>query len=164
MTNFDWTKFSRKIAIRAKLTDIYDAWAKASEIEKWFLSKAIFIDTNNMPIGNAEQIQKGFSYKWNWYLFDNTESGKITEANGKDFIQFTFAGECLVDIKLSTHENYVMVELTQKNIPTDDNSKQGIRLGCDAGWSFFLLNLKSVYEGGLDLRNMDTKLKGMLNN
>lgn len=164
MTNFDWTTFTRKIAIKAKLSDIYYAWTKTSEIEKWFLSKAIFTDTNEAPIEKDKPIEKGFTYEWNWYLYDTTEHGKITAANGKDFIQFTFAGNCLVDIKLSIQEDSVIVELSQKNIPTDDNSKQGIRLGCDSGWSFFLVNLKSVYEGGLDLRNKDTSLKGMLNN
>ncbi len=164
MTNFDWTKFTRKIAIKANLSDIYDAWTKASEIEKWFLSKATFNDTKGNPICKDEPFEKGFAYEWNWYLYDNTEKGKITDTNGKDYLQFTFAGECLVDIKLSIQDHYVIVELTQKNIPTDDNSKKGIRLGCDSGWSFFLLNLKSVYEGGLDLRNKDTSLKGMLNN
>jgi hypothetical protein len=164
MTNFDWTTFTRKIAIKAKLSDIYNAWTKASEIEKWFLGKAIFNDSNEKPIHSEKTIEKGFTYDWNWYLFDTKEHGKITEANGTDFIQFTFAGNCLVDVKLSLQDDYVIVELTQKNIPTDDNSRQGIRLGCDSGWSFFLVNLKSVYEGGIDLRNKNTRLKGMLNN
>jgi hypothetical protein len=164
MTNFDWTTFTRKIAIKATLSDIYCAWTKASEIEKWFLSKAVFTDNNKAPISKDKLIEKGFTYEWNWHLYDTTEHGKITDANGKDFIQFTFAGECLVDIKLSIQGDYIIVELTQRNIPIDDNSKQGIRLGCDSGWSFFLVNLKSVYEGRIDLRNKDTSLKGMLNN
>ena len=126
MTNFDWTTFTRKIAIKAKLSDIYYAWTKTSEIEKWFLSKAIFTDTNETPIEKDKPIEKGFTYEWNWYLYDTTEHGKITAANGKDFIQFTFAGNCLVDIKLSIQDDSVIVELSQKNIPTDDNSKQGI--------------------------------------
>ncbi len=163
MKNFDWTTFTKKIAIKAKQSEIYNAWTKASDIEKWFLSKAVFIDTNENSIGKEEQIEKGFSYEWNWFLYDVTERGKITETNGQDFIQFTFAGECLVDIKLSTQDEYVIVELIQKNIATDENSKQEIRLGCESGWSFFLVNLKSVYEGGIDLRNKDTKHKGMLN-
>jgi hypothetical protein len=163
MKNFDWTTFTRKIAIKSNLTDMYNAWTKAVEIEKWFLSNAVFLDTNKKPISKDQPIEKGFTYEWNWYLYEVTERGKITNANGKDFIQFTFAGECLVDIKLSTQDNYVIVELTQKNIPTDENSKQGIRLGCDTGWSFYLVNLKSVYEGGLDLRNKNTGFKGMVN-
>ncbi len=164
MTNFDWTTFTRKIAIKASQSTIYNAWAKTSEIEKWFLSKAVFRDTNKNPIDSNQPIEKEHTYEWNWYLFDVTERGKITAANGNDYIQFTFAGECLVDIKLTQQDDYVIVELNQKNIPTDDKSKQEIRLGCSSGWSFFLINLKSVYEGGLDLRNKDTHLKGMLNN
>lgn len=164
MDNFNWTTFTKKIAVKTNVSVIYKAWTNVNEIEKWFLSKAIFIDANNKPIGNDTTIEKGYSYEWNWYLFDVTERGKITEANGKDYIQFTFAGDCLVDIKLTEQDENVIVELTQKNIPTDDNSKQGIRLGCEAGWSFFLLNLKSIYEGGIDLRNKDISLKGMLNN
>jgi Activator of Hsp90 ATPase homolog 1-like protein len=163
MINFDWTTFTRKIAIKSELSDIYNAWTKASEIEKWFLSKAIFKDTDEIPILKDKPIEKGFTYEWNWYLYGTTQYGKITDTNGMDFIQFTFEGECLVDIKLSIQDDYVIVELTQKNIPTDDNSKQGIRLGCDSGWSFFLVNLKSVYEGGLDLRNKDIRFEGMLN-
>lgn len=164
MKNFDWTTFTRKIAIKAKLSDIYDAWTTADEIEKWFLSNATFYDANKESISKNVQLKKGMTYAWNWYLFDETEYGSITKANGTDAIQFTFAGECLVDIKLSVQGDDTIVELTQKNIPTDDDSKQGIRLGCASGWSFFLLNLKSVYEGGLDLRNKNTQLKGMLNN
>jgi uncharacterized protein YndB with AHSA1/START domain len=164
MTNFNWTTFTRKIAIKAALSEIYNAWTKATEIEKWFLSNAIFTDANQTPLSKDMPIEKGCTYQWNWHLYDTTEHGKITDTNGKDYLQFTFAGNCLVDINLSVQGEYVLVELTQKNIPTDDNSKQGIRLGCDRGWSFFLVNLKSVYEGGIDLRNKDTSLKGMLNN
>jgi len=57
----------------------------------------------------------------------------------------------------------VIVKLTQKNIPTDDVSKRNIRLGCESGWSFYLLNLKSIYEGGVDLRNKNPEFIGMLN-
>ncbi|MCH8011511.1 MAG: SRPBCC domain-containing protein [Candidatus Marinimicrobia bacterium] len=164
MKNFNWTTFTRKIAVKAKLSDIYDAWTIPSEIEKWFLSNANYYDENTNPIERESNIEKDHSYEWSWYLYDIVEKGKITEANGKDFLQFTFAGECIVDIKLIQQKEYVVVELTQKNIPEDDESKRNIRLGCDSGWSFFLVNLKSVYEGGLDLRNKNADLKGMINN
>ncbi len=164
MKNFDWTKFSRKIAVKAEITDIYNAWTKASEIEKWFLSDAKFYDTYHQLIKKEDAVKEGFSYEWSWYSFDQTESGRITEANGVDYLQFTFAGECLTEIKLSSIDEYVIVELLQKNIPTDENSKQSIRLGCDSGWSFYLVNLKSFYENGADLRNKKLDFKGMINN
>lgn len=163
MKNFNWTTFTKRIAVKANLSVIYDAWTKPSEIEKWFLSNANYYDENTNPIKRESNIKKNNTYEWSWYLYDIVEKGKITEANGMDFLQFTFAGECLVDIKLSKQNEYVVVELTQKNIPTDDESKQDIRLGCDSGWSFFLVNLKSIYEGGLDLRNKNADLKRMIN-
>lgn len=163
MENFDWSSFTRKIAIRATLSEIYNAWSKATEIEKWFLSDAAFFRNKEM-LDKEIPVAQGDSYQWKWFLYDDLENGTITQANGKDYIQFTFAGNCLVDIKLSETNDYVVVELTQKNIPLDESSKRDIRLGCHTGWSFYLVNLKSVYEGGLDLRNKDVALPPMTNN
>ncbi|MCZ4245355.1 SRPBCC family protein [Pedobacter punctiformis] len=164
MENFDWTRFTIKIAIKAELDEIYKAWTTATEIEKWFLSHAEFLDENNVVLSKDQPALKGDRYKWNWHLYEDTEFGNITEANGKNFVQFTFAGNCLVEINLKQEFEYTIVQLTQKNIPVDDSSKRNIRLGCHDGWSFYLVNLKSVYEGGLDLRNKDNRFKPMLNN
>lgn len=164
MENFDWTKFTRKIAVKSSITKLYDAWTKSSEIERWFLSEASFFDKEGKKIDSDNSAEKDSSYEWKWFLYDDIEKGTITEANGKDFVQFTFARNCLVDIKLTEESGYTIVELTQKNIPTDENSKRNIRLGCHTGWSFYLVNLKSVYEGGLDLRNKDENMLPMVNN
>jgi len=164
MKNYDWTQFTRKVAIKAPMADLYNAWTIPSEIEKWFLKTADYKSANGDAIDKDENVSQSDTYAWSWYLYDIVENGRITEANGTDFFQFSFAGECLVEIKLEQFDEYVIVELTQKNIPTDDDSKHDIRLGCDSGWSFFLVNLKSFYEGGIDLRNKDEKLRAMLNN
>ncbi|WP_286967524.1 SRPBCC family protein [Flavobacterium sp. UBA4854] len=164
MENFDWTSFSKKIAVRAELSDIYNAWTKAEELEKWFLEKVSFFDGNQEPLSKGKNAEKDNTYEWLWYLYDDSMKGKIVSANGKDQLQFTFEGNCLVDINLSEKEDYTIVELRHHNIPTDDYSKQYIRLGCSNGWHFYLTNLKSVYEGGLDLRNKDSNLNPMINN
>ena len=164
MKNFNWTTFTKRIAVKAQLSDIYNAWTKSKEIESWFLSNADYFDESENRIDKQTNVKQGYSYAWSWYLYDVEEKGQITEANGVDHLQFTFAGECTVDINLTQQDEQVIVELIQQNIPQDDDSKRGIRLGCDSGWSFFMVNLKSVYEGGLDLRNKNIELKGMLNN
>ena len=97
-------------------------------------------------------------------MYDLEESGKVISANGKDHFAFSFAGDCVVEIRLEPVHEMVRVELTQSNIPTDDLSKREIRLGCASGWAFFLVNLKSVLEGGLDLREKDRRFtKPLLN-
>jgi hypothetical protein len=163
MKDFDWTKFTKKIAVKTTLSDIYDAWTKPVALESWFLSKAVFFREEEGIVDRKQNILKEDSYEWSWFLYDGVEKGKITKANGSDHLQFTFAGECIVDVELKQEEEYVIVILTQKHIPTDDASKRNIRLGCESGWSFYLLNLKSIYEGGVDLRNKNPNFKGMVN-
>lgn len=164
MKDFNWETFTKKIAVKADISDLYNAWTIPNEIEKWFLSSAVFHKPSGQRVENNEHVNQNDSYQWSWYLFDIAETGKIIQANGRDFFQFSFAGNCIVEIKLIQSQDDVIIELTQSNIPTDNKSKRGIRLGCDSGWSFFLVNLKSVYEGGIDLRNKNENLKGMLNN
>ena len=91
------------------------------------------------------------------------EIGSILGCNGKDFIKFKFgtAGDCIVNIKTEEGEN--VVELIQENIPTDEVGMRNYHLGCKTGWTFYLANLKSVMEGGIDLRNKNEKIKRVIN-
>ncbi|WP_057937554.1 SRPBCC family protein [Algoriphagus resistens] len=164
MKNFDWTSFTKRIAVKASLAEIYDAWTKAEELEKWFLKQVDFYSLENTSFDRKANVAKDISYAWYWYLYDEPMKGRITSVNGRDFIQFTFEGECLVDVNLEELNGYVIVTLRHHNIPLDDNSKQYVRLGCSNGWAFYLTNLKSVFEGGLDLRNKDEALPAMINN
>ncbi len=164
MKNFDWTKFKVKIAVKAPMEKIYRAWAVPAEIEKWFLERARYFNEDGTLAGMDKPVTQGMKYNWSWYLYDILEEGFINIANGTDHIRFTFAGDCLVDVRLSMQYEYTIIELEQSNIPVDDESKKNIRLGCHEGWSFYLVNLKSIYEGGHDLRATDTRLQPMLNN
>ncbi|RZM29392.1 MAG: SRPBCC domain-containing protein [Pedobacter sp.] len=164
MKDFDWTSFTKRIAVKSSLPEIYAAWTVASGLEKWFLEGVVFQDSQ----GNLSEVDKpaesGTHYAWYWYLDATPMQGEILSTNGRDFLQFSFEGSSIVDVKLSTLDEYVIVELRHHNIPQDDNSRQHIRLGCSSGWAFYLHNLKSVYEGGIDLRNKDAKLGVMINN
>lgn len=163
MENFNWTEFTRKIPILASVETLYKAWTIPSEIERWFLKDAAFTNNEGKKRAKSSAIQKGDAYEWTWFQWDGIEKGSVISANGTDTLQFTFAGDCLVEISLEPFENETIVSLIQKNIPTIDKAKADIRLGCDRGWSFYLVNLKSVYEGGLDLRNKNTNIPAMVN-
>ncbi len=164
MKDFNWSEFTRKVAIKAPMDKLYKAWTTSAGIETWFLSKAVFLDENQQALAPDTPYHAGCRYDWTWFLYAETEQGRIEEANGTDRIAFSFAGDCLVTITLQQQDEYVLVTLTQSQIPDTDEARQHIRLGCATGWSFYLVNLKSVYEGGLDLRNKDTRLQPMVNN
>ncbi len=164
MENFNWTSYTKRIAIKSTLSNIYDAWTKGSELERWFLKKVDFYKPDNSLYEQDKNVVENIQYTWYWYLYNEPMKGKITNVNGKDYIQFTFEGDCLVDVNLEEVDGYVVVTLRHHNIPLDDNSKQYVRLGCSNGWTFYLTNLKSIFEGGIDLRNKNEKFPPMINN
>ena len=163
MKDFNWTEFKKRIAIKADMQKLYNAWTQTAELEKWFLAKAVYFAENGKIVSATDNVNSNSKYDWKWFAQDYHEEGDLLRANGKDFIEFTFANS-IVQVQLLQSGEEVMVELTQKDIPTDEESKKNIRLGCAEGWSFYLLNLKSIYEGGTDLRNKDTKIVGVINN
>jgi len=116
-------------------------------------------------LANDEHVKAGDVYRWMWHGWPDTmvETGKFLKANDKDELQFVFgkAGIITVRIYQVGHEN--IVELMQENIPTDEEAKVNWHIGCSTGWVFYLANLKSIMEGGIDLRNKNVNLQGVLN-
>ncbi len=159
----DYTSFTVKIGVKASLAAIYNAWTQPGNMESWFLQSCQYLDAGGVLLAHDQPVTAGSTYRWYWFLYDTPEEGRITQANGKDFFQFSFAGDCLVDIRLEEKGEDVLVILTHHNIPADEASLFRIRIGCLEGWTFYLTNLKSVYEGGLDLRNRTPALKGLNN-
>lgn len=165
MSNYNWSTFTTKIAVNASVERLYWCWATREGIEYWFLRMSEYKKRDGSLRKNDEPVQKGDTYKWRWYGWsdETTEEGKITDANGKDFLKFSFgkAGDCSISIK--QEQGYTIVELIQENIPDTDEGRHMWHLGCKTGWTFYLANLKSMLEGGIDLRNKDENLKDVIN-
>lgn len=161
----DWTKFTKRIPIKADPQIIYDCWGTQAGLEKWFLRKAEFTMPNNLLRPHNAHIQKEDRYEWLWYGYPKSVSERniVTDANGKDLFQFKFSGDSLVTVTIKTDEGEQIVELVQENIPLDDNPVTSLYIGCGTGWTFYLANLKSVLEGGIDLRNRNVKLSNVIN-
>ena len=162
--NNNWSKFTKRIPVAAAPATVYQAWTTQDELEKWFLRKAEFVKPSGSMRNRNEAIEKGDQYDWKWHGYpDSTfEKNEIVEANGEDFLQFKFSGNCLVSVKIFTEEGETIVEITQENIPADDNPETNLLVGCGEGWTFYLANLKSYLEGGIDLRNKNEKIKGVI--
>ncbi len=48
------------------------------------------------------------------------------------------------------------------NIPANENPETFLYIQCQTGWTFYMTNLKSVYEHGIDLRNKNQDLKNVI--
>jgi len=69
----------------------------------------------------------------------------------------------MVRIEIGDDDGETMVELTQSDIPLDEDSIHNLYVGCSRGWTFYLTNLKSILEGGIDLRNRNINLVDVIN-
>jgi uncharacterized protein YndB with AHSA1/START domain len=164
-SNYTWDRFVTRINVNAPIEKLYRLWSTRAGIEFWFLRMSEYKNVNGELRKDEEPVQRGDTYRWRWHGWsdDVTEEGTILDCNGKDQFKFSFgkAGTCTVNI--INELGYTVVELIQENIPDDDQGKHYWHVGCKTGWTFYLANMKSLCEGGIDLRNRDEQLKNMLN-
>jgi hypothetical protein len=155
MIDSKWTSFKVTGDYNTDIRSLYEAWATTEGIEKWFLRKANFYSVPLRLREPEEFILKEDTYEWYWHGYDDNtfEKGQILEANGTDFIKFTFSGGSTVSISLYSRNGVSIVELLQENIPVENDPSKSLFVQCQIGWTFYLANLKSVLEGGVDLRN-----------
>ncbi len=151
--------FTKKIYIRAPLEKLYWCWATTEGICSWFLREAVYQSMTGETRPKESYIQKGDRYTWRWFNWDGEESGEILYVNGKDRVEFSFADHCRVTVELKEEGDHVLVTLTQANIPTDEESKMNLHVGCSNGWTFWMANLKAYLEHGILLHETKMDLR-----
>jgi hypothetical protein len=70
--------------------------------------------------------------------------------------------KCPVIISIYKDQDELIVELIESDLPTDNETVLNHFVGDSRGWIFYLTSLKSVLEGGLDLRNKKVALKNVI--
>lgn len=161
----DWSRFTLRIPVNASIEEVYKRWNSSAGLVSWFLREAHFKNNEGIPKPVDEPLRPGDSYTWRWHGYpdDVIEQGAILSANHIDEISFSFGKAGNVKVKVFTAKNMCICELEQYDIPTDERSKEYYHLGCTKGWLFYMANLKSLLEGGIDLRNRDVELKDVIN-
>ena len=165
MDTNDWSQFRLRIPVKATQKEIYDAWTSQQGLESWFLRKAVFSRVDGSQRPEIENVQIGDSYVWMWHGWpdDVIEKGVVLQENGTDVFKFSFGKAGHVTVTIKEEEGETVVNLLQDEIPVDENSKAYYHIGCTKGWVFYLANLKSIFEGGIDLRNRNELLKDVVN-
>jgi hypothetical protein len=161
--DYDWSRFVKRVNISTDLKTAYQSWATRKGLENWFLRKAIFT-RDQLVLKPDVELQAGDEYEWYWHGWPDemVERGRVLEANGVDKFGFSFGKAGNVTINVKKEQGQWLVELTQEGIPMDEYSRYFFHLGCSTGWVFYMTNLKSVLEGGPDLRNRDMNLKNVI--
>lgn len=174
-TAFDWSQFHLGIFVQGvQPNDLYALWATSEGLIRWFVREADFAPSDTGPPQNArerrkivpfddltprgphELCQTNDRYRWDWY-YDGGIRGEhwILDARAPSKLVFGFGEGMEVDVTIRKQAAGCEVSLRQYHIPTTLQARHHLHLGCRVAWAFFLTNLKSLAEGGLDLRETD---------
>jgi uncharacterized protein YndB with AHSA1/START domain len=165
METYNWKQFTKRITIHSSPQSIYNAWTTQEGLESWFLRLAEFKTPDGLMRKRNESIQQRDRYKWLWFGYDDTnvEEKEILFANGKNELQFGFSGGCIVAVRIKQEESETICELEQTMPMHDEAEQRYFFIECGKGWTFYMTNLKSILEGGIDLRNKIESVKNVIN-
>jgi len=140
---YDWSRFLVKIAIKAAPSKVYKAWTDPKMLDKWF------------TYGCELELKKNGRFSMG-DIYGNQWDMNVLGFRKNSLFRFTFGnlGE-EVEVKLRKKGRNTIVELRQHNMKTTPRFKWEMHMGCRCGWTFFLANLKSFIEHGIDLRSKD---------
>jgi uncharacterized protein YndB with AHSA1/START domain len=164
LTTADFSEFKLRVNIRTPIENAYRAWATPAGLQSWFIGKTVFTSKDGMVRTGEELLKEGDEYS----IYFNAEPdvvklrGKVLKANDKDLFSFTFSKGCPVTISIFTEHGETIIQLLESNLPTDEETIRKHFVGDTKGWIFYLVNLKSVLEGGLDLRNKNIEIRNVI--
>jgi uncharacterized protein YndB with AHSA1/START domain len=158
-----WSEFKLRVNINAPIEKAYAAWATPDGLESWFLKRADLIAGTTLR-QRGDKAQKGdeYEFRWHGYSDDMPVKGKVIAADGKSQFTFTFSQDLPVSVSIYRECEETIVELIEKFDPTEEEVVRKHYLGNMKGWIFYMINLKSVLEGGLDMRNRKVELTNVL--
>ena len=128
------------LRLESDVMTVFQALTDPKQLERWFPNRAIL------------RAQRGSRYYFRWNDTEGIWQGTITELIPGNRLEFTWQRpgreeETLVNIRLIPQGLETLVELTHSGFTSTDEMEKAIK-----DWVFYLENLKSVLEVGVDQR------------
>jgi uncharacterized protein YndB with AHSA1/START domain len=160
----DFSQFKLRVNIKTSVENAYQAWATPAGLKSWFLGRVVITDENGVDRKPDEMAKANDDYSFFFANYPDTVGlkGKILKANDKNVFSFSFSKDVPVTITIYSEGGETIVELIESNMATDMDNVKKQYCGDSKGWVFYLTNLKSILEGGLDLRNNNTAISNVI--
>lgn len=164
LEDYKWTSFQQTEYVTVSLEKIFKKWTTPKGITGWFLKDAKYTSDNGTERDKEEIVKPGDEYEWEFYQ-GLVLTGKVLEVKENSLFKFTFGKkepgsdeDVVVSVSFSTRDGQTKIELKQENIADNEYGHVNFNLSCMVGWSFYMTNLRSIYESGFDLREKDFNL------
>jgi uncharacterized protein YndB with AHSA1/START domain len=160
----DFSQFKLRVNVKASVEDVYKAWGTTAGLNSWFIGKMVFADEKGVVRPDNALVQAGDEYVCSFVTDPDKViiKGKVLKANEKNLFSFSFSKNCPVTISIYSEHGETIVELIESNVPNEEEVVVRQYVSDSKGWIFYLVNLKSVLEGGLDLRNRNGEIKNVI--
>jgi uncharacterized protein YndB with AHSA1/START domain len=159
---FNWKSFRHAIILDANLEEVFKYVSTAEGICRWFQGEASYRPAGGKDRPQNEIAASGDLFVWKWLAKDLILRGEVLDCQVNSMFQFTFGKSFEVVIRLDDHQGRTKLTLGHEyrpGVPED----QFQYLNCCVCWVFFLTNLKSVLEGGKDLREIHVFEEALIN-
>ena len=147
----DWTSFDVYLEIDAPPESVINHWRSASGLTQFFIAEMAVTDPDNTVRKSDALIEQGDGYQWH-FLHDYTGEGQFLESS-ESLVRFTFGKIFQVDVTVTPSANGTLLHLKQDGMTDIMNDRVHASLNCRCCWINFIVNLKSVIEHGIDLRD-----------
>ncbi len=157
---YDWSRFQVIHYYSVPVERVFEAWATARGLESFLLERASFQNPAGDNRAPDEPTTTGDRYHWEWRHGHELEGQIYNVVPGRS-MAFTF-GDMEAEVRMADVGDRTELILRQWSIPNTDEGRASGHLNCRSCWVFFLANLQSVLEQGVDLRDKDpTKVSSM---
>ena len=143
-------EFELRIWINAQPDEVFQCWARAERLSKWFQHTARHFSADNLS-ENRTEARSGDRYEWS-LAHGHRSTGRFLEVHpAKRLVHFTFGGDSGMStrVQIEPADGGSLVRLTQLALPAED-----VECYADVkcGWTFYLSNLMAFLEHQVDLR------------
>ncbi len=160
--NFNLQNFTHSIYLVKPVGEVFELLAKSEGIVKWFMGEAKYVSAEGVERKPDEFAEREDNYYWKWLNKDFSVKGKILDVQQNELLSFTFGSLFNVTITLKNKNGRTLFTLSQKyNEGALHNDFEHIN--CCVCWVFFMTNLKSVIENGIDLRETQANDEELVN-
>ena len=148
--SFTKERFSHGVLLDVSLDEVWSYVATPEGMSKWFLEEVRYTDADGQIRAEDEEGEKGDRYHWKWQKNHSVE-GRLLDVISRQRFAFTFGKDFTAEFTLRVQDGRTRLVLTQVNHKPNQENEFGF-INCCVCWAFFMTNLKSIAEGGKDLR------------
>ncbi|MCZ6641057.1 MAG: SRPBCC domain-containing protein [Gammaproteobacteria bacterium] len=145
----DWTLFDVHLYMDATPADVLRYWQTVDGLTQFFIAEMTACHDNHDEVGDSALVP-GSRYRWHG-IHDYHGEGQFLRITDES-VEFTF-GPYRVEVSVMPLGAGTRLHLRQSGIGGENNERVQGTLNCRSCWIYFLVNLKSLVETRIDLRD-----------